>query len=109
MLRRIVTCCLMGLLVMMAWPAAGQTGKGQDFSNVRVDEMTDGQIRAFMAQVESSGLGDEQLEQIAAARGMNQTEIAKLRQRVERIKRQEAVSPRRTDDRGRTVTRPESL
>ena len=42
----------------------------QNLSNIRVDELSDDQVRAFIRQVEASGLGEAQLEQIAQSRGM---------------------------------------
>jgi len=59
----------------------------QNLSNVKVDELSDDQIRAFIKQAESSGLGDAQLEQIAQARGMRPEEISKLRERVDKLKK----------------------
>lgn len=64
----------------------GQNVNQQNFSNVRVDELTDDQIRQIIKQVESSGLPESQLEQMAAARGMQPAEIQKLRARVEATK-----------------------
>ncbi|KAA8484652.1 protein involved in polysaccharide export with SLBB domain [Arcticibacter tournemirensis] len=58
----------------------------QNFSNIRVDELSDTQIRQFIAQVEATGLSEAQLEQVAQARGMSPVEIQKLRQRVDRLK-----------------------
>ena len=58
----------------------------QDFGTIRVDELSDAQIRQFIQQVEAQGLSEAQLEQVALARGMSQTEIAKLRTRVNRLK-----------------------
>lgn len=63
-----------------------QTFNPQNFSNVRVDELTDEQIKQIIRQIESSGLPESQLEQIAAARGMQPSEIQKLRARVEAVK-----------------------
>ena len=63
-----------------------QSVNQQNFSNVRVDELTDDQIRQIIKQVESSGLPESQLEQMAAARGMQPSEIQKLRARVEAVK-----------------------
>ena len=66
-----------------------QTINTQNLSSVRVDELSDDQIRAFMRQVESTGLGDSQLEQVALARGMRSEEIQKLRARIEKIKQKD--------------------
>ncbi|MEJ7691780.1 SLBB domain-containing protein [Daejeonella sp.] len=62
---------------------------GQDLSNVRVDELSDDQVRSFIRQVQATGLGDAQLEQVAQARGMRAEEIQKLRKRVEALKEQD--------------------
>lgn len=106
MLKRIAFFCFIASLVMVTIPGYSQKNITQDFSNVRVDEMSDAQIRAFMKQVDASGLGEDQLEQIATAKGMNQTEVNKLRQRVERIKRQDAIRPKRDDRTSRTLNGP---
>ena len=58
----------------------------QNLSNVRVDELTDDQIRNFIKQVESSGMPESQLENMALAKGMQPSEIAKLRIRVDALK-----------------------
>lgn len=59
-----------------------------DYSNVKVDELSDAQIKALMARAESIGYSDAQLEQMAEAQGMKTTEIEKLRLRVENIRSQ---------------------
>ncbi len=59
----------------------------QNLSNIRVDELSDDQVRAFMRQVEASGLGEAQLEQIAQSRGMRPEEAKKLRERVDKLKK----------------------
>lgn len=73
------------LFLSISMPVLAQVNP-QNLSNVRVDELSDDQVRAFMRQVESSGLGDAQLEQIAQARGMRPEEVKKLRDRVEKLK-----------------------
>src|SRR6476661_2104393 len=59
----------------------------QNLSTVRVDELSDDQIRQFMAQVEAAGIPDSQLEQVALARGMRPEEIQKLRIRIDGLKK----------------------
>ncbi len=80
------------ILLVLAVPAFSQNISQQNFSNIRVDELSDDQIRQFIAQVEASGLSEAQLEQVAAARGMNSTEIQKLRQRVDQIRKKDQNS-----------------
>lgn len=74
------------ILSFNALPSLAQNITQQNFSNVRVDELTDEQIKQIIKQVESSGLSEAQLEQMAAARGMQPSEIQKLRARVEALK-----------------------
>ena len=64
----------------------------QNLSNIRVDELSDTQIRQFIRQVEAQGLSEAQLEQVATARGMAPSEIAKLRERVDKIRKQESAA-----------------
>ena len=44
-------------------------------------------MRSFVRQAEASGMGDAQLEQMAQARGMRPEEIKKLRERVDKLKK----------------------
>ncbi len=59
----------------------------QDMSNVRVDELSDAQVRQFLQQVESAGLTEAELEQVALSKGMSSTEVQKLRKRVNDLKK----------------------
>ncbi|MDA9555486.1 SLBB domain-containing protein [Pelobium sp.] len=76
------------IIIGIAYTNIGQAQSinQQNFSNVRVDDLTDDQIKQIIKQIESSGLPESQLEQIAAARGMQPSEIQKLRARVEALK-----------------------
>lgn len=74
------------ILVSISIPVIAQVNT-QNLSNIRVDELSDDQVRAFMRQAEASGMGDAQLEQIAQARGMRPEEIKKLRERVDKLKK----------------------
>jgi len=58
-------------------------------SDVKVDELTDAQIREFIKRAEAIGYNDAQLEQMAAAQGMPAVEVQKLRLRVEKIRKGE--------------------
>ena len=68
-----------------------QAAQVPNFSTIRVDDLTDDQVRDFIRQVESTGLTDAQLEQVAKARGMQPDEITKLRARVDKIKKADAA------------------
>jgi protein involved in polysaccharide export with SLBB domain len=74
------------LFLSISMPVLAQVNP-QNLSNIRVDELSDDQVRAFMRQVEASGLGEAQLEQIAQSRGMRPEEVKKLRERVDKLKK----------------------
>jgi protein involved in polysaccharide export with SLBB domain len=72
-------------LALLSGNLQAQSFNQQNFSNVRVDDLTDDQIRQIIKQIQSSGLPESQLEQIAASKGMQPGEIAKLRARVNAV------------------------
>lgn len=82
--------CLLSLSVSSA--IAQVASDPQTLSQVKVEELSDAQIRQLLNQVQASGLGDAQLEQIATAKGMQPDEVSKLRQRVEMLKKQDAAT-----------------
>ncbi|MEM8893670.1 MAG: SLBB domain-containing protein [Bacteroidota bacterium] len=67
-------------------------------SEVRVDDLTDDQVRQFLAKVEESGLSQQQLEILAKQRGMSSTEIAKLRTRILNLRSQPSTTSEEVDD-----------
>jgi protein involved in polysaccharide export with SLBB domain len=82
---------LFGLLIFLMFlsvsiPAISQV-KTQNLSNIRVDELSDDQIRAYLRQMEASGVTDAQLDKTAQLRGMSPEEIKKLRLRVDKLKK----------------------
>ena len=60
----------------------------QDFGNIQVDELTDAQVRQLVLQANATGLGEDKLEQIAIAKGMNEIEVVKLKKRIEQLNTQ---------------------
>ncbi|MEP4597420.1 MAG: polysaccharide biosynthesis/export family protein, partial [Cyclobacteriaceae bacterium] len=53
-----------------------------NLQNINVDDLSDEQIAKFSEKVASSGYSQQQLEILAKARGMSDTQISKLRQRM---------------------------
>lgn len=78
---------LSSLLIFIFLCVGIQSSYSQDMSNVRVNELSDAQIRQFLQQVEASGLSEAQLEQVAMAKGMSSGEVQKLRVRVNELKK----------------------
>jgi protein involved in polysaccharide export with SLBB domain len=84
-LNKIITAIVFFIAIIISQSAFAQT----NYADVRVDDLTDAQIRQLMQRAESVGYSDAQLEQMAAAQGMKATEIQKLRLRVEKIRKQD--------------------
>ncbi|MDP3684630.1 MAG: SLBB domain-containing protein, partial [Ignavibacteria bacterium] len=84
------------ILVSISIPAIAQVNP-QNLKNIRVDELSDEQVRSFMRQAEASGMGDAQLEQMAQTRGMRPEEIRKLRERVDKLKKSDKQNSGQSD------------
>ncbi|MCJ0741518.1 SLBB domain-containing protein [Pedobacter montanisoli] len=77
-----------------------------NYSNYKVDDLTDAQIMQIVKQAESIGYtSPEQISQLAKARGLKDEEIEKFKQRVEKIKKQGASSERPQTQPKSSVTR----
>jgi protein involved in polysaccharide export with SLBB domain len=103
-LKKVLTV-LSFLVIIIVTKVSAQT----NYSDVKVDELTDAQIRQLIQRAESVGYNDAQLEQMAAAQGMNAAEISKLRTRVEKIRKEGtntsgSVEPKTTARPAETVT-----
>lgn len=57
----------------------------QDISEIKVDELSDEQVKQFVAEFKSSGYGINELEKIATQRKMPAEEVRKLKERVAKL------------------------
>jgi protein involved in polysaccharide export with SLBB domain len=57
-----------------------------DLSTLKVDDLSDDQVESFMTRAEQSGMTEQQLMDAAQSRGMQPSEIDKLKKRIEKIK-----------------------
>ncbi len=64
------------------------TSFAQNYSTIKVDELSDAQILQMIKKAESIGYSDAQLVQMAAAQGMKPDEIQKLQLRVQKVRNQ---------------------
>jgi len=87
--KKAIATFIIFVAVLLVQSASAQT----NYADVKVDDLTDAQIRQLMQRAESIGYNDAQLEQMAAAQGLSQVEIQKLRLRVEKIRKQEGSGP----------------
>lgn len=67
-------------------PGHAQNISQMNFSTVHVDDLSDAQIRQFMAQVHQTGMSDAQIDQVALAKGLSPAELQKLKARVARLR-----------------------
>jgi protein involved in polysaccharide export with SLBB domain len=81
-IRKVLALLFFMVLIVFSPAAFAQSS----YADVKVDDLTDAQIRQMIQRAESIGYNDAQLEQMASAQGMPQTEIQKLRVRVQRIR-----------------------
>ncbi|MGY3211426.1 SLBB domain-containing protein [Mucilaginibacter sp. HD30] len=84
--KKVIKTLLLLLLILASFfPAVAQN----NYSNIKVDQLTDAQVRQLMESGASIGYSDAQLPQMFAAQGMPNAEIEKLRTRISRILQQE--------------------
>jgi len=82
--KKVIAALLFLIVVASSDVLLAQT----NYSDVKVDELSDTQVRQLMQRAESVGYNDAQLEQMAAAQGMQQGEVIKLRARVAQLRKQ---------------------
>ncbi len=63
-----------------------------DYSNIKVDQLSDAQIAQMMKRMGEMGYSQDQLEKAASERGMNVDEIKKLKERAATINQPDALS-----------------
>lgn len=85
--KKIITALLFFSCIIVCQYSYAQT----NYSNIKVDELTDTQVRQLMQRSEAAGNSDQQLELTAASQGMRPEEVTKLKSRIEKI-RKEKVS-----------------
>ncbi len=73
----------LGIFLLTALqPAHSQNIDQVDFSSIKVDELSDQQIRQFLERAETTGMSEQELEAEALNRGMPYSEVRKLRTRI---------------------------
>ncbi|MDQ1087546.1 SLBB domain-containing protein [Siphonobacter sp. SORGH_AS_1065] len=61
----------------------------ENLSSIKVDALSDDQIRAIIEQIRAEGIADDQLEKVVLSRGLPQEEVAKLKTRISALKEKE--------------------
>lgn len=88
--------------------AFSQSSLGYNYSDIRVDELSDAQVLKLFTQVEASGVGEGQFEEYAIGKGMKADEVAKLKGRISHIRKNEDINSTKPDPSSiaRKVTQP---
>ncbi|MGH2644316.1 MAG: SLBB domain-containing protein, partial [Chitinophagaceae bacterium] len=73
------------LLLAGSYTAQAQNINSINFSSVNVDNLSDQQIRQFMLKAQQSGMSENQIEQMALAKGMNPLQLQKLKARISEL------------------------
>ncbi|MEO5564985.1 MAG: hypothetical protein ABIR18_16180, partial [Chitinophagaceae bacterium] len=77
---------LFSFLLLLQLDTSAQTAF-DDLSNVKVEELTDDQVRRFVLEMNRLGVTNDQVEQLALQRGMSPVEIVKLKEKVQSVRK----------------------
>jgi protein involved in polysaccharide export with SLBB domain len=76
------------LLSIFLWlPASLSAQAYEDLSSVRVEELSDAQVRGFILEATRSGMNINQMDPLLIQRGMSIAEISKLKTRIQAMDR----------------------
>jgi len=81
-LRLPIVTRLFFFLLILINPFYSYSQTSDDLSSVKVEELTDDQIRKFIAEIHRLGIKDNQIDELARVRGMDVVEIVKLKERI---------------------------
>lgn len=86
LLGRILLSGVILIFLFISAPAGqAQSLANTDLTTINVDDFSDEQLLNYVRQAENSGYSQSQLEAFARQRGMPESEIVKLRRRVEQL------------------------
>ncbi|TAH01521.1 MAG: capsule biosynthesis protein [Sphingobacteriales bacterium] len=75
------------ILLIVIFPFFGLAQKTQELGTVKVEELTEDQIRDFISESNKLNIQDDQIEEYALQQGMNSTEVVKLKERIKLLDR----------------------
>ncbi len=82
MLKRLTTLLFVALITI----SAQAQNFGIDFENIRVDDLSNQQVMQLYERMQDRGLTISEVESLALARGMNPSEVSKLRSRINSVR-----------------------
>lgn len=75
-----------GFLFFLQLPLKSQQVP-DDLGNIRVTELTDDQVRRFVLATDRLGMTNDQIEQLALQKGMSPVELARLKDRIQAMRK----------------------
>ncbi len=78
---------LLYIIFFLFIPLYSLAQQNQDLSDVKVEELTEDQIRGFISETKKLNIEDYQIEEYAQQQGMNATEVVKLKERIKLLDR----------------------
>ncbi|MGW8122576.1 SLBB domain-containing protein [Roseivirga echinicomitans] len=100
---------LMIFMVFSLNTIEAQTLGGIDLKSMKVDELSDEQILSYIQQAEQRGLTQPQLEALARQRGVSESEISKLRRRVNELRNGKNSASNEIQKRGNSIRETNSI
>ena len=96
-----LVCFFSLLLLLVCSTASAQDLLKANPSQINVDQLSDADIIKYQQQLKAAGITESQAEQIALSRGMPQSEILKLKQRIALLNTRKSSSLIEKDTTGR--------
>lgn len=84
-LSKYVIITFLAVIISPVIKSQTESIKEIDLSQIKVNELSDQQINNYVQQAQAAGFSLDQLEAIATARGMPQSEIINLRRRIDSL------------------------
>lgn len=83
---RVILILILSITAQSSLTLQAQSFGGIDLQSIKVDELSDEQILNYIKQAEDRGLTQSQIELLAKQQGVSESEILKLRRRVEGLR-----------------------
>lgn len=90
---RLLMAGLLSLILSISWFNKAVCQQVTDLSNIRIEELTDDQVRKFLIELDNRSVSDEQFEKLALQNGLNPVELAKLKNRIRLARKQFNLKP----------------
>src|SRR5690606_31312522 len=87
--RKFCNYIIFSLLILVSWLPVDLKAQAVDYSNIKVEDLSNEQVLQMMTRAEEQGLSQSEMYEELIAQGMASGEVSKLRIRVNRLRRAE--------------------